>query len=271
MSADSAHATPPFFTRYGFARIPGELGLVIEPYPEICLQGSLRATIVASAIDLVGGFHTREVAGTDATFTSDLSLRIPVPSCPRRIDVRGELLRSGKRLVTTDVTLHSEAGVYAYGTTTFARIPRAPEKAPDLETLSTPLVIESHPLTRSLAEEVGLEAIDSATGALRIALRPALLNPEGVMQGALVALVVECAALAFADAHTSQVAASRRGHVVSDLDLRYLAASSVGPVESRARWIGTPEQNTIRVELRDAGRGDRLTALALVRVTEPIP
>jgi acyl-coenzyme A thioesterase PaaI-like protein len=262
VSPDPDKISPPFFTRYGITRTPGDLGLSIEPYPEVCENGALRATVVASAIDLVGGFHTRAAAGTDATFTSDLSLRIPSPSIPPRIDVEGELLRSGRRLVTTGVTLEAEGRTYAYGTTTFARIPRPPEDAPDLESLSTPLVIARNPLDRPLDQEVGIAPLPATPGTLALPLRPALLNPEGVMQGALVALVVECAALSLAREATD------RAHVVCDLDLRYLAAAAEGPVESRADWIGSPDANTIRVELRDAGRDHRLTTLALVRVAD---
>ena len=256
-------AAPPFYTRYGFSRpedAPTEL--IIDPYPEICAAGALRATVVASAIDLVGGFHTRKIAGTDATFTSDLSLRIPTPGTPPQLTARGEGLRAGRRLISTSVGLEANGTPYAFGMTTFARIPRPPEEAPDLASLSTPLVIDRHPLDRPLDAEVGIELIDAAEGFLRLPLRPALLNPEGVMQGALVALVVECAGLARANA------ALPRPQVVTELDLRYLAAASEGPLESRAQFIGSPGDRMLRIELRDTGRAGRLTTAALLRVAD---
>jgi acyl-coenzyme A thioesterase PaaI-like protein len=253
-------SAPPFYTRYGFDR-EGETGLAIEPYPAICVAGTLRATVIASAIDLVGGFHTRAIAGSDATFTSDLSLRIPAPARPRRLTTRSEVLRAGKRLVSTSVTIDGDAAPYAVGVTTFARIPRPPGEAPDVESLATPMVIGRHPLDRPLDEEVGIERVDPSAGHVRLALRPALANPEGVMQGALVALVVECASLALAN-HERDAP-----QVVSELDLRYLAAASRGPVESRAAWIGDARSRMIRVELRDLGREQRITTAALVRVT----
>lgn len=256
-------ATPPFFTRYGFSRTserPNEL--TIDPYPEICVAGALRATVIASAIDLVGGFHTREIAGTDASFTSDLSLRIPRPGLPARLTTRGERLRAGRRLVSTSVTLECEGASYAFGTTTFSRMSRPPEETPDLAALSTPTTIARHPLERPLEEEVGIEIMQATEGFVRLPLRKALLNPEGVMQGALVALVVECAALALANSSAA------RAQVVTELDLRYLAAASVGPVESRTAWIGTPAERMLRVELCDTGRQKRLTTTALVRVAD---
>jgi acyl-coenzyme A thioesterase PaaI-like protein len=257
----SDSSAPAFFTRYGFSRTGDvDAPLIIEPYDEICAGGALRATVVASAIDLVGGLFTREIAGTDATFTSDLSLRIPSPGRPKRLLARGQPLRTGRRLVSTEVRLESDGAVYAYGQTTFARIPRAPEQARDLEQLSTPLVIKSHPLDRPLDQEVGLEIANASEGHLLLPFRPALLNPEGVLQGALVALHAECSALTLANAHFESP------HVLCELDLRYLASAAVGPVGSQARWIGSPSAGMIAVELRDRGRDNRLTTAALIRI-----
>ena len=100
----------PFFTRYGFGDLdPAALTLTVTPYPEICVAGTLRATVVVSAIDLLGAASTREIAGVDATFTSDLSLRIALaPGRPARIEASAERLRDGRRLVTTGVTLEAD-------------------------------------------------------------------------------------------------------------------------------------------------------------------
>ncbi len=262
-----SEAAPPFFTRYGFSRTGNpEKPLVIEPYPAICAGGALRATIIASAIDLVGGLFTREIAGVDALMTSDLSLRIPEPGVPARLLVHGERIRTGRKLVTTGVRIEAEGRPFAYGETTFVRVPRTPENAPPLEDLQTPAVIEKHPLTAPLAEEVGIEA--EAAGRVRLALRPALLNPEGIMQGALVALVIECAALSLADSSRSgaETSAPATQHAVSSLDLRYLSSTSFGPVIGEAKWLGPAEARMIRVELRDHGHENRLTASALLGV-----
>jgi acyl-coenzyme A thioesterase PaaI-like protein len=265
------HPSHPLFTRYGFARTGDTAApLTIEPYPAICTNGALRATVVASAVDLVGGLHTRAIAGTDATFTSDLSIRIPRPDTPEALVARGETLRVGRRLITTRVVLSprgpgEEAGTdacYALGETTFTRISRPPEEAPDIRRLSLPESIPRHPLDRPLDEAVGVHTVDATRGRVELPLRSGLLNPEGVMQGALVALVVECAALSIAAEHAGEQAA------LTELDLRYLASASVGPVYSQASWIGPAAERMLRVELRDAGREDRLTATALVRIAD---
>jgi len=254
-------SAPPFFTRYGFRRTGDpDAPLELTPYPQVCAHGALLATVVASAVDLVGGFATRAVAGSDATFTSDLSLRIARPAVPERLVAHAAPLRVGRRLVTTAVHLTCGSESYAYGETTFIRIPRPPDQAPDVRELATPETIPCHPLEAPLAEEVGVETVDPAEGTMRLVLRPDLLNPEGLLQGALVALVVECAAVARAD--------HDRGapQVVTELDLRYLRPASTGPVEARAAWLGPPDAAMLRVELHDRGRGEGPTASALVRV-----
>ncbi len=257
-------STPPFFTRYGFRRTGDPAcPLEIEPYDAICSAGHLRATVVASAIDLVGGLETRALAGVDATFTSDLSLRIPEPGRPARLLARVEPLRAGRRLVTTGVRLEEpESGrLYAEGVTTFTRIPRPTGDVVDPAALATPERIPSHPLDAPLHEVVGIERDASRPGRVRLPLRDALRNPEGVLQGALVALIVEEAALHAARAARSDDVA------VSELDLRYLAAASKGPIEGLADWIGDPDQGMLRVELRDLGHAERRTTVAFVRVT----
>jgi acyl-coenzyme A thioesterase PaaI-like protein len=259
----NAPAPPPLFTRYGFRRTGDPAApLEVEPYPEVCSHGALRATVVASAVDLVGALTAREVAGPDMTMTSDLSLRIPQPGAPARLLAHAEPLRVGRRLVTTAVRLTSDDTTWAYGETSFVRIPRETDASLDASRLSTPESIESHPLTRPLDAEVGIEVVDPATGTLALPLREALRNPEGVLQGALVALLAECAALSLAD-H-----AAGHGKAVTELDLRYLSAVSRGPAVSRAHWIGPAPGGMLRVELRDRGRDDRLTATALVRVAD---
>ncbi len=256
----TADRTPPLFTRYGFSRTGvARTPLRVEPYPQVCRNGALRATVLASAVDLVGGFTAREAAGTDATFTTDLSLRVPRPGVPAKVIAHATPLRVGRRLVTTEVRLESGEGMHAYGQTTFLRRARS-GPVPDRRTLATPEQIPFHPLERPLDEEVGVETVDATRGAVRLALREALLNPEGVLQGALVALLAECASLALAE-HAAEGPA-----VVTELDLRYLAAASIGPVESEAHWIGEPAAGMLCVTQRDRGRDDALTSTALVRI-----
>lgn len=275
-------AAPPFHTRYGFSRTASPLGsgvaLTIEPYPEICHLGFLRPTILVSAVDLVASLFVREAAGLDVTFTSDLSLRAPRGDVPERIDVRGAILRSGKRLITTAVFLETRGEPYAYGESTFVRLAREAEPgrpAPTLDDLRVPPVIEHNPLSRPLGKEVGIERMGD--GGVRLELRDDLLNPEGVLQGALVALIVECTARSFLDFADPGRRDRKKVHTegpdsqaprLSAIDLRYLAPARIGPVVGHAARVWDSDPHMLRVELHDVGANNRLTTTALVGLEE---
>lgn len=260
---------PPFFMRYGISR-SRESGspLVIEPYPEVCHRGVVRPTVLAAAVDLVGSFFAREVAGSDALLTTDLSVRAPARPAPGRMTTQGRSLRVGRSVITSEAVLQVAGAPAAYGQTSFRRVPR-PASAPappGPSTLAVPEEFSCVPLDRPLLEEVGVEVRDAERGHVEVAMRDALLNGEGGMQGALVALLVEAAALALADA------ACPVPQVVTELDLRYLAAGRAGPIVSEAHWVAGPESEVMRVALRDVGNEGRLTTAALARVAPaPVP
>ncbi len=254
-------APVPFYTRYGLARTGDrDAPLTLAPYPPICRHGALRATIVAAAVDIVGSLFTREAAGTDVLFTTDLSVRMPQAEPPPSLLVRGRVLRSGRTGTTTGVELLAEDAVWAYGETTFARRPRAPGSTLTAADLALPREFGWHPLERPLEQEVGVEVRSPAQGEVELALRPGVLNTEGTLQGALVALLVERAAETLAE-HV--LGAPQR---IAELDLRYLGTAKVGPVRSRSQFVGDPALGMIRAELCDAGRDERPTATALLRV-----
>jgi len=52
---------------------------------------------------------------------------------------------------------------------------------------------------------------------------------------------------------------------VVDIDVRFLAAVRVGPARATAEVLGG---GRVRVEVRDRGRGDRLTATLMARVAQ---
>jgi acyl-coenzyme A thioesterase PaaI-like protein len=205
--------------------------------------------VLAAAVDMVGSLFAREIAGADAIFTTDLSVRAPALAAPTRLVAHGEILHAGRSTVTSEVRLESDAAPFAYGQTSFRRVPR-PGPAPtpeELARLVLPEVIECVPLERPLAREAGIVVADASRGCVALPLRDALRTPGGVMQGALVALLVEEAALALAE-H-----ADAGPHVVTELDVRYLAAGREGPIRSSADWVNGREGAMIRIALRDAG------------------
>jgi acyl-coenzyme A thioesterase PaaI-like protein len=109
-----------------------------------------------------------------------------------------------------------------------------------------------------LRDEAGIEVIDAAEGIVQVDVTPALRNPAGTLQGAMVALVAESAA--------EDLVTTRYGSpvVVTDLDLRYLGPATVGPVRTRTRLLGDGPDAPIEVELIDLSE-DRITTLVYAR------
>jgi len=229
--------------------------------------------VLAAAVDMVGSLFAREIAGSDGLFTTDLSVRAPARPAPKRIVARGELLRAGRSAIASETLLEADGAPFACGQTSFRRVPRPDrsETPEDLARRVMPEVIDRLPLDRPLAVEAGIVVADASRGRVELPLREALLTPGGVMQGALVALVVEEAALALAGQ------ADACAYVVTELDLRYLAGAREGPIVSSAVWVADRESAMVRVALRDAGNENRLTTAALARVAraagppEPAP
>jgi acyl-coenzyme A thioesterase PaaI-like protein len=238
----------------------------VEAFPQTCARGVMRSSVLVLAVDMMGGFIAESGAGTDWIFTTDLSLRTPALPPPARLSASGRLLRSGRGLVHCDVELRDAASgrAFAYGQTGFMRVPRR-HGDPAHPHLHEPVGLEELPrIERPLAEEVGVRVVDAAAGHVEVEMRDALRNHAGALQGALAALLGELAAEALADMVGGPLRA------VTDLDVRYLAMARVGPIWTRAAWIGAPGSGAIRVELRDRGNSDRLVTAVLARV-EPSP
>ena len=235
----------------------------LEPYPQLCANGVVRISVWVLMADMMGGWEAESHAANDWVFTTDLSVRAPILRTPKRVEGTASALRIGKGNVAAEVTMHDDTGeLFAYSHVGFIRMPRRPTDPPK------PIMTESAQkwgqrklLTSLLAEAAGAQVIDPVMGHVEVALDDTLRNPAGAMQGAMVALVGELAA--------EELAAHHLGgpHVVTDIDIRFLAMGRVGPVYSRAAFVGPPSLGSIRVELRDRGNADRLMSAILARVT----
>jgi acyl-coenzyme A thioesterase PaaI-like protein len=154
----------------------------------------------------------------------------------------------------------------ATGAIGFARVQRRPTdpvKPPASQERISMMFDGSRTLDHLLREEAGIIVLDPIAGALEMQVTPELRNPAGTLQGAMVALFAEAAAEELASARFDMDA------VVTELDLRYLAQTAAGPVQSVCTLLGDGPDAPIQVELSDRSSG-RLTTLAYAR-TATIP
>jgi acyl-coenzyme A thioesterase PaaI-like protein len=255
--------------RIGIVGGMGEDGLEhvrIDPYPELLRHGVVRIAVWTLMADMLGGWVADCHADHDWVFTTDLSIRFPVRPTPASVVATARPLRIGRNTVVADVEMRDETGAVAgYSQVGFIRMPRrhGDDPKPDFANAAASWVTRPR-ITDHLDTEAGIQVVDASRGIVEVELRDTLRNPAGAMQGAMVALVGEVAAEELASFHLGGP------HVVTDLDVRYLAMGRVGPVRADAHFVGPPESGTIRIELRDLGNEGRLMTALLARVA-PLP
>jgi len=112
-----------------------------------------------------------------------------------------------------------------------------------------------------------LSSVEEATGTTvcEVDLRADLVNPAGMLQGGVIATLVDVAGgVAAARATSSRVV------FTSDLTLHYLAAGRIGPVRAVARVLRRGRTSVVvEVEVIDTGADDRLMTVATMTLTVP--
>ena len=240
--------------------------MALTPAPETLCHGIVRASVLTFLIDAISGI-TLDAERDVWTLTSDLSMRMrPVPA-PARMEATNTVLRQGRRSGTCRVEVHAADGApVATGTVGFVKVPRRatdPPK-PHVTPARVAALFDGLPaLDRPLREEAGIEVVDADNGVVEVAVTPALLNPAGTLQGAMVALVAEAAAEDLATARSGRPA------VVTDLDIRYLAQTRAGPIRTTTRLLGDRPDAPIEVMLVDLD-AERLTTHVYARAV-PVP
>ncbi len=244
----------------------GQLLFELRPQPETLHHGVVRASVLSFVIDVVAGIPLDQDAGV-WTLTSDMSVRMRPMAAPGRIDATSTILRQGRRSATSLVELRTDEGAaIATGAIGFVNISRQatdPPK-PNVPLGQVPLIFrDPGTLSRPLRDEAGIEVVDAAEGVVQVEVTPDLRNPAGTLQGAMVALLAEAAA--------EDLVATRFESpvVVTDLDLRYLRKTQVGPVRTRSTLLGAGPDAPVQVELIDTST-DQITTLVYARaVTVP--
>ena len=217
----------------------------VTPEVHVPATGRLRASVVASLIDVtLGNVAVKEIYPRPAMTTSlDLHLWEPLPS-DGEVEILGRPLRIGRTLIALEAEVRHDGRPVGMATATFVPPPdpslvveqAAPMGTPELE------------LSMALVDRAGIEVV--APGHAVLPDQQGVRNGGGVYFGGLLALVAEEAATSLTP-----------GEDLSTLTVRYLQAVHLGPAVARAQV----HDGVGRVEVRDAGRDNRLAALAVTR------
>jgi acyl-coenzyme A thioesterase PaaI-like protein len=244
--------------------VVAELGLAITQHgdglrgtapvvPELLVPGTdvLRASVLATWADLLCGLLVAPVLAPRVPVTLDLALELSAtPGRDGTVEGVSRVAKAGRDIVVIAVDFTQDGRPIGCATAAFMGSPDATFTLPPLSAM-----LSSHPgggrLTLPFADRTGCERI--GTGAAELPRRTDGLNGVGTINGGLLALVAEEAALSAADA----------GAALSSLSLRYLRPARVGPVVARATLQGPLAQ----IELRDAGADARLVVAATARLS----
>jgi len=257
-------------SRLGATALVDERGLVIEIndiQAELLHHGVLRLSVLTFIVDVSAGV-TLDTDPDRWTFTTDLSLRMQAIPAPGKVTASTTILRQGRRSAHGLVeVIDDQQRLLAAGAIGFAHVPRKTGDPPKPH-VSPELMAERFAglerVSSSLRDEAGIIPINPAQGVVEIAVRPEVCNPAGTLQGAMVALVAESAAEDLIGSLADEPA------VVTELDIRYLAQATVGPVRTQSRLLGTGPDAPVEVRLIDTATG-RLSTLVYARAAPAPP
>jgi acyl-coenzyme A thioesterase PaaI-like protein len=235
-------------------------------------HGRVRAGVLATLVDAIGGGLAAYAAAPGWIATADLDLQIfGSVTGVGAVDARGRVLRAGRSTAVIAVDLTAASVPVGVATMTFAVLPRRatnPVMPRDRATGPQSLMAAAggSGFARPVLDAFGVRTVDAARG--RVELEPSAYveNSLGTVQGGVVACIVERAA-ELALSH-----AAGRPLAPVGLQLTYLALAREGPIRSEVETLGVaslgPTWGSARVELFDVG-ADRRTTVG--RVVAALP
>jgi uncharacterized protein (TIGR00369 family) len=238
-------------------------------------DGGVRAGVLATLVDVVGGAVAARVLRPDWMATADLTLEVMRPATGPFVEARATVVRRGRTTLVTEAGVFNvpdegsdgsvgveDQGPVAWATMTFAVLPgQSPTSALDgHQDLPDRWAFAGEGLDRPVVEALSISVVDAAEGRISMPVQDYLFNSFGAVQGGVMALLGEVAG-----AEALGAAAGAEGDfVATDLRVAYLALGRVGPIVSRSRLLAAQDGHSHRsavIELFDAGAGDRLTTV----------
>jgi uncharacterized protein (TIGR00369 family) len=238
-------------------------------------DGGVRAGVLATLVDVVGGAVAIRALRPDWMATADLTLQVVRPATGPVVEARGTVLRRGRTTLVVEAAVFNvsddgsdatapagDGEPVAWATMTFAVLPgQSPTSTLDVPPeLPDRWAFVGAGLDRSVVDALSISVVDAAGGRVSMPAREYGFNSFGAVQGGVMALLGEVAGAEV----LREVAGPGDGFVVTDLQVAYLALGRVGPVVSRSRVLaagaGGPHRGAV-VELFDAGAGDRMTTV----------
>jgi uncharacterized protein (TIGR00369 family) len=245
-------------------------------------DGGVRAGVLATLVDVVGGSAALRALHPDWMATADLTLQVVRPVVGPWVEARATVLRRGRTTLVVEALVfdldddgaevlddEGVAAPVAWASMTFAILP-ARDSTP-VRDVSAELPVRwaftGTGLDQPVTEVLGISVVDAAAGVVSLPVAEYLRNSFGAVQGGVMATLAEVATTAMLGAESGPDA----GPVaVTDLQVAYLALGRVGPIVSRSTRLaggggGGAGGGSVVVELIDQGADGRLTTVINAR------
>jgi acyl-coenzyme A thioesterase PaaI-like protein len=221
-----------------------------EVWPEQWVPGTqvLRSSVLLTWSDVVSGLLSSLAISPRVAVTLDLEVHhIRQHVGTGRVEAHAELLKAGRSVVVCEIAFTDGDGRrFAMSQGTFMASPNPEHVHTDGFARQR---TEGRRLSVPLAERTGIVRV--APGHVEQPRHEEGLNPIGAIQGGLVALAAEEAAVSITD-----------GTVLTDLRVRYLRPFLAGPAVAMAEV----DHGYASVRLTDAGAAGKLGAVATGRL-----
>jgi uncharacterized protein (TIGR00369 family) len=231
--------------------------------------GRVRAGVIATLVDAMGGGLAAYAAAPGWIATADLDLQLTgVPTDASTVDASGRVLRAGRSTVVIAVDLRVGGRVLGLGTMTFAVLPRRDSNpVMPVDRVRGPQSflegVRGSGFTGTVLDAFGLRTVDGARGHVELVPSSYVENSLGAVQGGVVATIAERAG------ELALSAAAGTALAPVGLQITYLALARSGPIRSAVEVLGVSRGwGSARVELFDDG-ADRRTTVARVVAAKP--
>ncbi len=244
-------------------RASGESFASLPLTEHVCnAAGHVRAGIVATAVDAIGGGLAATAAAPGWIATADLTLHIVAPPAGTRLEVLGRVARAGRTTVVIEAEVRGNRGAALAGmaTMTFSVLERragnpvlTPPDEEGSENARQMMANDGSGFGQCAYDAFGIA--ETRAGEVQLTPAPYIENSLGAVQGGVLASLADAAA----------VSALGPGFETVDLHLFYISLAKVGPIRARADVLARGTGwGSVAVAIDDIGAGRHTCAATAV-------
>jgi uncharacterized protein (TIGR00369 family) len=226
-------------------------------------DGGAAVGVVATLVDVVGGFVAANTLYPDRPATADLAIHMIRPVSGPVIEARGAVLRKGRNVLVIEAIVLDQASddaPVAWATMTFAvrhRFVESRAPVPPAQLLSSAAFTGGAPDGFAI-DALSISRVDGIPGKLSMPVSDYVRNSFDAVQGGVTAIL---GAVAGADA-LSDGQREVGAVAVVDLQICFVATGRIGPMVASPRCSPSgPTATRVTIEVIDVGAGGRLAAV----------